>query len=525
MHAQTGDVDDLVLDDVQPALDAVDRFRADPLPLRSISATDLLVLPGFSRTTAGAVIRLARRDSTLSIDAIADSLCLSPDQRVMLFSCATMQAAPVPVRVLMRARVDASLAMMQRTMVSTPFGSFTATTVRAADERLAEGFLSGSFRTSVSGWTLMAGDMRLTCGRGLVFGGASFAGATVVNSAAIMHDARMAPWTSTMRTGYLRGLSVQVGPATAVIDQNGHLGGMLQWSLAQGCLGVATMSDGEVTVGSVFGSQIIGTSEFAWEAAVMQHGMALSASIRVPMVRGSVVVAPRLFTEKFTSPHAVTFSASSAVTNEAGIYTGIQWHDRSDALTAACDVRWSLTRRYGVPAPGAACELFGEWRHTLERGTAITTRLRYVHDVDGIRPLDSVNTNVVARNRLSVRVDAETQVLATLRLRCRLQWQQASWDMWQATELGTMASAEIRWQVFDNLSVMLRWTVYRVSDFDAAIYQVEDLVPGLMRSTMLLHHGGRVIGSVRWKANDVLAISAGFTAPDTTLVVQTDVRW
>jgi hypothetical protein len=525
MHARAGEVDELVLDDVQPVLDAVDRFRADPLPLRTISATDLLVLPGFSRTTAGAVIRLARRDSTLSIDAIADSLCLSPDQRVMLFSCATMQAAPVPVRVLMRARIDASLAMMQRTMVSTPFGSFTATTVRAADERFSEGFLSGSFHTSVNGWTFMAGDMRLTCGRGLVFGGASFAGATVVNSAAIMHDARMAPWTSTLRTGYMRGISVHVGPATAVVDQNGHPGGMLQWPVARGCVGVAAMSDGEVTICSVFGSQFIGPSEIAWEAAAMQHGIALSTSITVPMVRGRVVIAPRLFTEKFTSPHAVTFSAASAVTNEAGIYSGIQWHGRSDALTAACDVRWSLTRRYGVPAPGAACELFGEWRHMLERGTAITTRLRYVHDVDGIRPLDSVGTHIVARSRLSVRVDAETQVLATLRLRCRLQWQQASWDVWRSSELGTMASAEMRWQVVDNLSVMFRWTVYRVSAFDAAIYQMEDLVPGLMRSTMLMHRGGRVIGSVRWKANDVVAISAGFTTPDPTLVVQTDVRW
>lgn len=520
-----GDADDLFIDDVQPVVDAVDRFRTDPLPLRSITATELLVLPGFSRTTASAVIRLARSDSTLSIDGIADSLCLSPDQRVMLFSCATMQPAAVPIRVIMRARLDASMSMMQRTMVTTPIGSFTTTTVRASQENIADGFLSGSFRTSFGGWTMMAGDMRLSCGRGLVFGGASFAGTAVVNSAAVMHDARIAPWTSTMRTGYMRGLSLQSGPATALLDASGRVGAMMQWSRARGSIGIAAFHDGDLTVGSVYGTQQIGVTELAWEAAAMNTGIALSASIMVPMVRGRVVIAPRMFTENFLSPHAVTFSASSAVANEAGIYTGVQWHGRNDELTVACDVRWSLTRRYGLPSPSDATELYAEWRHVLERGSSLTTRLRYLHDADGYRPPDSSVTKVIARGKFSVRVDAETQILASLRLRCRLHLQQASWGTLRPSEIGTMAFAEIRWHVVANLSVMLRWTAYRVSDFEAAIYQVEDLVPGLMRSTLLLHNGSRLIGSVRWKINDVCAISAGITTPNATLVVQTDVRW
>jgi len=525
VHATAGDVDDLSLDDVQPALDAVDRFRADPLPLRSITSTELLVLPGFSRPTARAVIQLARSDSTLSIDGIADSLCLSPDQRVMLFSCATMHSAPVPVRVIMRARVDAMMSFMQRTMVTTPIGSFTATTVRTAQESIGHGFVSGSFRTSLGGWGITAGDMRLTCGRGLVFGGASFAGATVVNSAAMMHDARVASWTSTMRTGYMRGLCVQYGPATFVLDQMGRPGGMMQWALAHGSVGIAVAHDVDGTIASAYGSHVIGKAEVAWEAAAMQTGIAMSASILVPMVRGRVVIAPRLFTERFSSPYAVTFSASTTVANEAGLYTGVLWHGRFDDVTAACDVRWSLTRRYGLPMPSVACELFGEWQHTLERGTTITTRLRYVHDDDGFRPPDSAGTNVISRTRFSLRIDAETQILAALRLRCRLHLQHASWESWRTSELGTMAFAEVRWRATDALSIMMRWTTYRVSDFDAAVYQVEDLVPGLMRSTLLLHDGGRVIGSVRWKMNQQFTISAGFTSPNATLVLQTDLHW
>lgn len=524
-HVVAGDADDLFIDDVQPVVDAVDRFRADPLPLRSITATDLLVLPGFSRTTASAVIRLARSDSTLSIDGIADSLCLSPDQRVMLFSCATMQPAAVPIRVIMRARLDASMSMMQRTMITTPIGSFTTTTVRASQENIADGFLSGSFRTSLGGWTMMAGDMRLSCGRGLVFGGATFAGTAVVNSAAVMHDARIAPWTSTMRTGYLRGVSLQSGPATALVDELGRVGGMMQWSRARGSIGLAALHDGELTVGSMYGSHMIGGTEVAWEAAAMNTGIALSASIMVPMVRGRVVIAPRIFTERFFSPHAATFSASTAVANEAGIYTGVQWRGPSDEFTVACDVRWSLTRRYGLPSPSDATELFAEWRHVLERGTSIITRLRYVHDADGYRPPDSTFTMVIGRGKYSMRVDAETQILASLRLRCRLHLQQALWESLRPSEFGTMAFAEIRWHVMASLSVMMRWTAYRVSDFEAAIYQVEDLVPGLMRSTVLLHNGSRLISSIRWKINDVCAISAGITTPNATLVVQTDVRW
>lgn len=477
---------------------------------------------------------MARADSTRSIDGIADSLCLTPDQRVMLFSCTTMELSPAPLHLLVRCRTDDAMACMQRTMLTTSLGSLTMVSARTAQESWSNTFMSASLRTSIAGWTIAAGDVRMTAGRGLVFGAQTFAGSTVVNSAQTVHDARMQAWTSTMRTGYMRAVCVQRPGAMVFVQENGRPGGMAQWNIDRSTIGCTFLNAGSTVLASVFGTSPLGAVDITYEAAATRNGLAMSASCTVPLARGRIVVAPRYFTENFTSPFASTFAASSTVRNEAGLYVGAQWHDRTDEVTATCDVHWSLSRRYGIPAPFVGCDVYGEWRHTMARGVAVTSRLRLREQADGIRPADSSVTKQTTMRTTSARVDAEVDVLPTLRLRARLHLQTATWSTWKESAINLLAFSEVRWKPAENITLMARWSAFNAPSFDAAIYVVEDLLPGLMRSTLMMGEGGRWIASARWSASDHVAVAIAITSMQqrtadkpsaTTVLLQTDVQW
>lgn len=209
-------------------LDALETFRNAPLCLRTCSKEELESIPGFSRPLSSRVLEAVRRDSTMTIDRLADTLCLTIAQRILLHSCTTVDCwQGAPVILVASWRGSTRLTEIAATQDSLWLGPATDATLRAdlrygahrlalvasraAGETQLVEHIGGSLAVDASillpcATTVLVGDFSPSFGQGLVFGtAADVRGPWTSALAQRTMDAAIRPWTSAQRYGGLRG--------------------------------------------------------------------------------------------------------------------------------------------------------------------------------------------------------------------------------------------------------------------------------------------------------------------------------
>ena len=222
--------------DVSPVLDAVDYFTAFPLPLRSATVKELLLIPGFSPSTARAIIRMVQADTVQNYEQIAGSLGLSGEQLQLLRLCTTLApvAAPVVVawRVRYRGRFDtprgitngsfagSPLELYQRCTASWQHMEASIATDKDAGEPSVVDFVGGYLRSAFGTSTVLLGDYTVQSGMGSVLGSlfGSRKGGDVL-SPTVHSRTSVVPQRSTAEQNFFRGLAFEhsfpvVGPDT-----------------------------------------------------------------------------------------------------------------------------------------------------------------------------------------------------------------------------------------------------------------------------------------------------------------------
>jgi len=206
--------------------DALETYRIAPICLKATSTIELSAVPGFSPRVAQRVLAVASKRPLWTIDNIADSLCLTVAQRIMLHSCATTMCLPGKViQGAVTVRLGDRLEQPRGIRDSVWFGSsmdnvqkldlrygshrLTLLTSTASGEAVAASWASGNAGVDIGALRVTLGDYTLSVARGLVFGSAANTRGpwtSALNPASVQPTIR--PWTSGMRFGFLRGVAV-----------------------------------------------------------------------------------------------------------------------------------------------------------------------------------------------------------------------------------------------------------------------------------------------------------------------------
>lgn len=212
--------------EVSPVLDAIDYFSTHPLPLHTATAKELMLIPGFSATTARALLRMVRTAPDISYDSLQQALALSQEQLVLLRLCTSLdkqplattgsyrirsrQQFPVPLGVANNAFAGSPLDLYQRLTLATPWLTASATLQKDAGERSIADFLSAHAHIALANTDIILGDYSVQSGMGTLlwqqFGARK--GPDVL-SPAVEVVSTIRPYRSSIEQNFFRGIALQ----------------------------------------------------------------------------------------------------------------------------------------------------------------------------------------------------------------------------------------------------------------------------------------------------------------------------
>lgn len=213
--------------------DALETYRLQPICLRTATVGELTAIPGFSARVASAVLRIVTAVPQSTIHTIADTLCLSLPQRLMLLSCATLDCRPGIVSSIIGStrsgsRLDAPRGVRDGVWAGAASDDVQRIDLRHGPHRLVAVRASASGEAASDAWfgvtadvqpvpTLrtVVGNVAPAYGCGLIMGSAAATrGPWTVALDRNDAGATVRPWTSSQRFGYLRGAAMDLRVGT-----------------------------------------------------------------------------------------------------------------------------------------------------------------------------------------------------------------------------------------------------------------------------------------------------------------------
>lgn len=527
-----------------PAWDALERYRQDPLCLNCIEATDLTVLPGIGIGTASRIMKLVNMGST-SIEAIADSLCLSADQFIILSTCTTIGCTCPPTiqsaRMRSRIRLQSSAQSDVFTRVDVD-ASFAR--IGGFSRRLNDSLTFGAWlRMQIQNITFVVGNMNVRSSTGLVYGGSMFA-RNVVSAGTSVTDIKLQPWTSTWLGGSLRGMGILYNDSISTrsiqlmaVYSNKTVGGRneilfggigryqtpllnygigiqgLQYDALSVSTATSTVRGLRQTLFSLFADRTFANITMSLEGVLdldLRPGIGIIGTSLAKRTR--LVGAFRWFDAALRSPYGNTIATQSSIGNEMGITLGARFLLQSEwRCEISLDVHRTLTRSFGKPQPATGYDLLFDVTRRIGKGASLSLRLRYERDDDGWRQPESSFTKMYVRQRATIRADYTFSVTRSLRLRLRADGRAARFGLGRPSETGFLAFTEFVWQPFEDMNLRTRLTTFRSPSIDVAPYAVEVETEGMMRTIVGSGSGDNSLVAVSYSLLSFVTISGSYT--------------
>ncbi|MCX6141266.1 MAG: hypothetical protein NTX15_10655 [Candidatus Kapabacteria bacterium] len=506
-----------------PALDILERRRENPMCLRCCTAQDLTEIPGISERTAHAIIRTVNAGNVRSIEQLADTLCLTSDQFVLLTSCTTLDGSCAgiirAVDSRMRAPTSSTGTTMARVDVDYALGRAGAIyAARSADDTQ----ISGAWATArVSEVDIVIGDYALRLNTGLIMGtarGLSRNASDVLTSRSTQWQMR--PWTSSTTDGALRGISVHASIPSSPIDVIGAVSTMVvenkretliafSSSLRTGASSLTT----SVVTGMQETSASIGTShEFEGGSIVAEAALdgaqqlALQANAHYATRTVDLGAALWWYSPNFHAPYGSTSNTVSSPVNHTGILVATRFHP-SPMFTGAVSLLYGgrISRSFLVPLPTTAVNITTDISCRPMKGVVISTRLRYERNTDAHAENDLRRMDI--STAFTFRTDIDFPIVPSLKGRLRVDLRSLHWWRSALSDRGALMFIDLRWQIFTALSLRARWAQFSSTSGDIAPRMLDATVAGALQTVTGNGIGTRRTITARLQATSWLALS------------------
>lgn len=564
LHAQT--MLDMLADaaEATPQWDAVERFREQPLCLKAASTADLMMIPGMSARSASRVLAVAAARPMWDVGRIGDSLCLGLAQRLMLMLCTTTQCDTMSWSAMTSLRASSTLDAAQRLSLRAGAWMFDATASRRADELHAVGHVGAALRWQDHSTLLMAGDAAIRVGTGLLMGSAGMSRGTAPTD--LDDPLMLRPWTSTLRAGFLRGLTMMrdddagacavrsvatvarrvlsvrldtlqrvssipsaqsmfsapagsdvalctetvVGAAAMAHRPSWHVG-ISAWSIRYDrplqTLATRTIIGNGGNAWSMFGGMSSERRSMVGEVAVDTRGrLALAGAYGAVGRYGRLAITGRHIGAGFRAPYGDAPGDGGAAANLAGLsVAGTLRVDTLTRLDALLDFFGTFDRTFGVPRPVRGYTLDVTAQRRITRRGASYLRCRVDEADDAVRLTGVARTLTSVRMRLRMRAGLDWDIASPLTITSRIDVAHARWSAYLPSMTGTAMMLRCAAHPLPWLRLSAQSTVYDTPGMDAAVYVAEAPMPTIVRMPALVGSGTRTMLAAR------LSIAPGLT--------------
>lgn len=554
LNAQT--IDDVAAD-AGPQWDALDRFRDNRICLVTATTSDVVMIPGFTNHLASRLLKLVR-DGVRDSRTLADTLCLSVEQHLLLDLCTTTECSHgVGLHASVRSRM---LPISQRLPAYSTRVDVSSDIARIGGVRTLGLDTATSYWASARyhGHSIVVGAYGISHGLGLVTGGsARFGGSLVGRARATDITPSTRSWTSAWTDNAFRGgaLTLSIDTAQTSVwwshqlraDRHEHVLGVSAFApttmadIALACLqynydrpseSVAqrVIRDTTATYISLAGQRSLGRVDLRSEFALTQTGYAWLTIAEAPFTPFTVILSTRSISPDYRAPMSSSITDASVVSNEDGILFGALGRIGRWRTSVSLDLHRRPSRSYGRPLSARGFDLLVDAVRTAGP-IDIALRFRWESDEDGWRPRPSDHTRMTVRDRWTVRAEVTTTV-HTLTLRTRLDVRRLSTTDERPVQAGALFYVDMRWKPIQNISFRSRFTSWKTDVFDVAPYAAEQEAEGMMRTLVATGTGMSWTVGGRWTvfSNLTVWMSASSTysrlTNSTTLrgLVQIDVR-
>lgn len=506
-----------------PALDVLERRREEPLCLRCCDAYELTEIPGISQRTAGRIVRAVDAGGITSIGALCDSLCLSPDQFILLTSCTTFQCSCGGSIRSASARVRVPTAAegmgLIRINIDHAFGRAGAVYAQRMD---ATPSVVGAWATADLGNVhIAAGDVAMRLGTGLIMGTSSGLSRSPADVIGNSDDAlAIRPWTSSSQEGALRGLTIRAPIPSTGVEFLGSIGrstvndrsemiyaGAVTRDLSVASLTLSAVSTQQQSFCSLTASKVINNGTLRSELAVDQS-LRWSGHLQgqYHIARTELGFSLWRYDTDMRSPFGLSSGTSSAPSNHAGmmVYCRSPLSNHASFLTSL-SYGGRISRSYLVPMPTSALDWTADIFLRPWKGVNISTRLRYE------RSLDAVFLNGARRmdvsNAVMARIDTDLPIAPNVQGRIRCDLRSVSWRSTAIADHGALLFLDVRWLARADLTLRGRWTQFSSTSGTIAPRMLDATVLGALTTVVANGKGARWTIAIRWHITPWMAAS------------------
>lgn len=485
-------------------IEALERYRTDPLCLPCLTASQITTLPGFNRTSASRVVRAAQA-GLATLQHIADSACLTIDQSIILFSCTTLDCQCEPL---------IESARLQQRLYAVDGSPPDMTTRIDVDGR--SGGVGGVYRTNADGtlhegWAMFTSDeLNVAVGNYAIASGLGLMHRIPNRSLLPQHDElRLRPFTSTWTDDALTGAAAHLRmPLDSV-----HIELLGAWSQRNGSDALLNMSahieTSRFTINTstrLSGGQFSGASVYAninidrWLiiTEVLSDASSLAAAsiqARHDLVRGQVVLG-----SLWSAPEH---------DNAWRIYTGVQMgSSRTLRIETFTEIHGRHSRSFGRPMPTRGWDIVIDAQRSITSMISVDLRLRYEIDDEGWMPDGTSTMRMFARHRTTTRSAITIAAARDVRLRARIDVRHMWSDGERETELGLLGGADVMWTPRPNLRFTAQYVAANAPSVESAAYTVLIPVAGAMRMIAGTGEGSWLMVSGRWTVTPWCTLAA-----------------
>ncbi len=208
------------------------------------------------------------------------------------------------------------------------------------------------------------------------------------------------------------------------------------------------------------------------------------------------VIHPRYFSDKFRSMFGSNFGEFSYLSNEFGVYTGVQWKiSNSSQLAFYFDKYASLNRTFTVPFIVSGADLLAEYNIKNESGTDYTFRIKNESKTQAMS-LITKERIVYNQSNLYLRLDIANKLSQKLNLEQRIEICFVDYEGIKDKETGFLYFCELNYQLSKAFKIGGRISYYSTDSFESTIWQFEYSMPGLMTTYANYGQGTRFYANI-----------------------------
>jgi len=274
---------------------------------------------------------------------------------------------------------------------------------------------------------------------------------------------------------------------------------------------------GALTMVSIDGGYAIGRSTLFGELARGSDGtLAATGGIIATISRLEMTVAGRYLPARFQSPHGRGFGeAPLRQHNEQGLYCAVSAPILPELhLDAFIDLYHIPERTATVPFPRSGVDGYLQLDYTPSRRFSLRARLRREITGDAATIADEAGIDrrrLIDLTTITGRIEAEyLSPGERMRLRARFERRFAGYSRGEPSRNGVLTFVDLRWRPSPMFSVGARGVLFDTDDFDAAIREFEQDLPGRTTTLALAGEGRRFYCYAQWRPLPALSLAVKY---------------